>query len=164
VKKKEKLFHIVDKNSLGIVIRAISKIVPSKEKPYRIRVTLDSEDRTLKQNKLAFLWHKVRSTFNGHTINYDRRFCKLTYGVPLLLADSSHSEFQEFYYNALLILPYEELIQAMEFVPVTRIMSTKLFAEYLDVTDKESANQGIILPKPIDLYREAMIIQEDSKK
>lgn len=162
--KKEKIFYITNRDSLGVAIRSISKITPSKEKRYAVKVYLDTEDRSIKQNKLAFFWHKIRAGITGDTIDYDRQFCKLRYGVPLLLASDKYSEFHKFWYNALLILPYEEQMQAMDFTPVTRLMSTKHFAEYLDTIDKESAKQGIQLPQPLDLYYEALMIQEGSRK
>jgi len=162
--KPEKLFHIVDKESLGVVIRAFSKIIPSKDKSYRVRITLDSEDRSLKQNKLAFFWYKVRAGINGNSIQYDRQFCKLHYGVPLLLASDDYSEFHKFWHNAMLILPYEEQMQAMDFVPVTRLMSTKHFAEYLNTIDQESASQGIVLPQPNELYMAALMKDYDNRR
>ncbi len=157
--KPEKIYHIFDRSSLGVAIRSISKIVPSKDKVYRVRVTLDDEDRTIKQNKLAFFWHKIRAEILGHTPDYDRRFCKLNYGVPILLPDP---EFFEFWNEALLISSYESQLLAMKFVPVTRIMSTKEFSEYLDAIDRMSATQGIVLPQPSHLYYDALMKQQGS--
>ncbi len=159
--KPEKIYFINSKEVLGRAIRVISKLEIRSKNSYAVKVYLDTETRSIKQNKLAFFWYKIRAGLNGNTIDYDRRFCKLRYGVSLLLASDKYPEFHKFWHNALLILPYEEQIDAMAFVPVTRIMSTKHFAEYLNTIDKESALQGMALPQPEDLYMEALMLQEN---
>jgi hypothetical protein len=90
------------------------------------------------------------------TIGQARAFCKLHYGVPILRAESE--TFRRSYDAILKPLNYEDKLQAVEDfeLPVTRLMTTKQFAYYLDTVDMESAKLGLVLPKPDDLYHAAL--------
>jgi len=149
-----KTFHLKNVAHANKVAAAISKLVPTKEKPYTVKVSIDDESRSNKQNRLSFMWYRVLGDATGHGEDYERRNCKLVYGVPILLDDA---DFNEFYATALMPLSHELQLIAMEFVPVTSLMSTKQFAHYLDLIDMNSANNGIILPQPEDLYWEALM-------
>lgn len=133
---------------------AVSKLEPTKEKPYTVKISIDDESRNNKQNRLSFLLYRVLGDSTGHGEGYERRNCKLTYGVPILWEDE---EFHKFYSAALAPLTHEQKLEAMEFVPVTSLMSIKQFARYLDTVYMCSADRGIILPKPEDLYWEALM-------
>ncbi len=159
--KPEKIYHISDRNSLGVAIRSISKIVPSKDKVYRVRVTLDDEDRSIKQNRLSFLLYKELGLATGNGAIQERCRCKLQYGLNILLEDT---EFYKFYNNTMLILPYEDKLKCMEYINVTSFFSMKQFASYLNTIYQESAAQGIVLSQPKDLYYEALMKQEDSRR
>jgi len=116
----------------------------------------DNASRSQKQNGLAFLWYKERGKYRGETIEQERAFCKLHYGVPILRAESE--TFRRSYDAILKPLAYEDKLQAVEDfdLPVTRLMTTKQFAYYLDTVDMESAKLGLVLPKPDDLYHAAL--------
>ena len=116
----------------------------------------DNASRSQKQNGLAFLWYKERGKYRGETIEQERAFCKLHYGVPILRAESE--TFRRSYDSILKPLNYEDKLQAVEDfdLPVTRLMTTKQFAYYLDTVDMESAKLGLVLSKPDDLYHAAL--------
>jgi len=133
---------------------AVSKLEPTKEKPYTVKISIDDESRSNKQNRLSFLWFRVLGDATGHGEKFERHVCKLTYGVPILLEDA---EFNAFFAEAIAPMAYEQQLSAMEYVPVTRLMKVKEFAQYLNIIDQESANKGIILPQPSDLYWEALM-------
>lgn len=149
-----KTFHLKNVAHAAQVARAISKLEPTKEKPYTVKVSIDDESRSHKQNRLSFLWYKARGDSTGHGEKFERHVCKLTYGVPILLDDA---DFNAFYAEAIQPMPYEKRLAAMEYLPVTSLMSVKQFAHYLDLMDMDSANQGIILPQPSDLYWDALM-------
>jgi len=149
-----KTFHLKTVADAKKIAAAVSKLEPTKEKPYTIKVSIDDEARSNKQNRLSFLWYRFRGEATGHGDKFERHLCKLTYGVPIMLEDA---EFNAFYVEAILPLPYEKQLAAMEFIPVTRLMKVREFAHYLDIVDQQSANEGIILPQPDDLYWEALM-------
>jgi len=159
--KPERKFYLVNSGLLARALTTISKIKPTKEKPYLIKVTLDSEDRTEKQNKLAFYWYKVYGTFTGNGALHERYFAKLTYGIPILMANDG---FSSFYSKTIALLPYEDKLKAMEFVPVTSLMTTKQFSEYLYIYESACNERGFICPRPKDIYYEALMIANDSMK
>jgi hypothetical protein len=136
------------------IAAAVSKLEPTKEKPYTVKISVDDESRSNKQNRLSFLFYKARGEATGHGEKFERHLCKLTYGIPILLEDA---EFNAFYMEAIQPMEYENQLAAMEYVPVTRLMKVREFAHYLDIIDQQSANEGIILPKPSDLYWEALM-------
>lgn len=151
---KEKFFYVRNPAELNRVVSAISKLKPTNEKPYSIKVSIDDESRSLKQNRLSFLWYRFLGKETGHGEEFERHLCKLQYGVPILLDDPS---FNAFYAEAILPLPYEKQLMAMDYIPVTSLMKVREFAQYLDAIDQAAANRGIMLPQPEDLYWEALM-------
>ena len=150
---REKFFYVRNPAELSRVVASISKLAPTKEKPYTIKVSIDDETRNNKQNRLSFFWYRFLGNETGHGEEFERHTCKLNYGVPLLLGDTN---FNAFYTSALKPLSYEQQLMAMDYVPVTSLMTVKEFAQYLTTIDQESANKGIVLPRPEDLYWEAL--------
>lgn len=145
----------------AIVMQNISKLNLETEKPLCVRIETDSETRSQKQNRLAFMWYRILGGFTGHGEKYEREYCKLVYGCPILSVDDA--DFNAFYVQALDVLPYEQRLAAMEYVPVTSLFTVKQFAEYLNTIEQESALRGIQLPRPDDLYYEALIKEFNSR-
>lgn len=150
----EKTFRIRNADELRRVVTSLAKLAPTNEKPYNIRVSLDDETRSQKQNRLSFLWYRYLGKATGHGEESERRQNKLMYGVPILLLDA---DFNAFYAEAITPLTYEKQLVAMDYVPITRLFSTKQFAEYLTAIDQGAATVGIVLPQPDDLYYESLM-------
>ena len=123
------------------------------EKPMVVKIKEFKKDRSLAQNRLAFKWYKERAAFFHTFQDYEHDFCKLTYGCQILLDDS---DFAELYNDVIEVLPYEKQLASMKFISVTKLMNTKQFTEYLNVIEYQSANQGIVLSRPDDLYWQAL--------
>lgn len=153
--REEYTVTIRNEDDWSSAIDYVSKICPSRENPYTITVTQGDVARSLKQNRLSFLWYKMRGNATGHGMIHERCHCKLHYGCPILVIEDD--KFARFYTTAILPLPYEDQIDAMEYVPVTRLMSMRQFAEYLRTVDEQSASKGIVLPRPEDLYWDALM-------
>lgn len=150
----EKFFYVRNPAELSRVVTAISKLAPTKEKPYTIKVSIDDETRNNKQNRLSFFWYRFLGKETGHGEEYERRMCKLTYGIPILLEDA---DFNAFYAEAIAPMDYEKQLMAMSYVPVTSLMTVRQFAHYLTAIDMYCAERGITLPRPEDLYWEALM-------
>jgi hypothetical protein len=157
-KEPTKIFYVHDDRDLKIAVEAISTNKPTSDTPWVITLGQDDESRSLKQNRLSFLWYGIRGGATNEGRAKDRAFCKLTYGVPIL---REGKDFNAFYCSALAPLEYEQRLDAMEFVPVTSLMTTRQFAEYLDEIDKQSLTQGVVLPQPEDLYWAALMKESE---
>lgn len=116
--------------------------------------------RSSAQNRLAFLWYKhIAAEMQDGTAEDKRAFCKLCIGVPIRREDD---EFRAVYDEHIRPLSYEAKIACMSSpidFPVTRDMSVKQMTQYLNNVDAEFAKQGIILPRPEDLYFSALGIK-----
>ncbi len=146
----------------------LSEAKPSKDDPITMTLATEDESRSLKQNRLSFMWYKIRGVLTGHGEIHERQLCKLRYGCPVMrrVDDDGyyvHPEFDGFCRLSIDRLPYEHQMAAMDFVPVTRLMNVKEFAEYLTTIDDESALQGMVLPRPEDLYWAALMKEADRR-
>lgn len=133
---------------------AIDSLAIDPKKPMVVTIKEEAETRRLKQNRLGFCWYNELGKLTGHGKDYERYRLKLTIGIPIVREDP---EFNAFYLNAIDGLPYDQKLAAMEYVPVTRFMSVKQFAQYLTEIDRESAKNGYPLSQPDDLYWAALM-------
>jgi hypothetical protein len=159
-KEPTKIFYVHDDRDLEIALQAVGTIKPTSDKPWVITLGQDDESRSLKQNRLSFLLYGILGGNNQEGRLASRKSCKLLYGVPILMEDK---DFNAFYMSAIRPLTFEQRLDAMEFVPVTSLMTTRQFAEYLDTIYKESELQGVVLPQPEDLYWAALMKEADRK-
>ena len=133
----------------------LSNLEADRDHPYTVTFSQEDEARSVKQNRLAFLWYRIRGSMTGHGPEHERQYCKLHHGCPILIVEDD--DFARFYEQAINRLTYEDRLAAMDYVPVTRLMKVKQFSEYLDAVDRNSAQQGITLPRPEDLYWDALM-------
>lgn len=104
--------------------------------------------RSLDQNAMAFaLYKQIGGQCEDQSIVEIRRECKLLYGIPILRAEDE--KFRAMYDKSIKYnLTHEEKLEAMEWFPVTRLMSKKQFTEYLDTIIREYSKQGYSLLHP----------------
>ena len=81
------------------------------------------EKRSLSQNDMIYaLYKQISEQCEDQSIREIRHECKLRFGVPILRA--GNEKFKAMYDKAIKeTLTYEEKLEAMEFLPVTRLMS-----------------------------------------
>lgn len=116
----------------------------------------DDLDRSAKQNALSHkLYTHVSHMGKEDTILGVRCFCKYTFGVPILIADDP--KMMTYFKLVFEKLSYEDRLKAVEHIPVTSLMKVKQFATYLDNVYKHYESQGWQLPKPSDLYFDALM-------
>ena len=152
---------IRNQSDLANIMGHLSGIKPSFEDPYTVAVTKEDESRSLRQNKIFFLWMLIRSGMTGHGAAYERQTCKLLYGCEILREDK---DFNKFFEEVIAPLTYEQQMDSMEWIPVTRLMSMHQFAELLETIDRESAAIGIVLPRPSDLYFDALMKDAEDRQ
>ena len=108
----------------------------------------DGDLRSLDQNAISHVWYEqIARELPEDDKRGWRRFCKLHYGVPILRAENE--DFRAFYDAGVKRLVYEQKIAAMEFVPVTSIMTKAQLSRYLeDVQESFYRERGVVLEFP----------------
>lgn len=86
--------------------------------------------RSLDQNSLAHVWYEqVSRELREETPLGVKCFCKLHYGVPILRAENEDFRIQ--YDTVLKPLSYDKKLLAMNFLPVTSLMTKDQLSQYL---------------------------------
>jgi hypothetical protein len=106
------------------------------------------KDRSLDQNALSHCWYGqlARELREDNEVGW-KSYCKLHFGVPILRADDE--KFREFYDRALKVLHYEQKLAAMQYVPVTSLMTKPQLSAYLEAMQFHFLDQhGVRLEFP----------------
>ncbi len=86
--------------------------------------------RSLDQNSLSHTWYEqISRELREETPLGVKCFCKLHYGVPILRAENEDFRIQ--YDTVLKPLSYDKKLLAMNFLPVTSLMSKDQLSQYL---------------------------------
>lgn len=157
--KKTKVFALRNKVDTDHIITALLKLRPTADHQYFVKVSLKGEGRRDKQNRLSFMWYAELAKQSGNGKEHERNYCKYTFGCTILMADDTgdNDHFIELFSHLINTLTYEQLINAMEFIEVTSLMSVQQFAEYLTDIDRYAVKQGWQLTHPSDIYYEALM-------
>ena len=103
--------------------------------------------RSLDQNAMSFaLYTQIAMQCEDQSIEDIRRQCKLDIGVPILSAEDS--EFGRVFAASVGLLPYEDRLIMMKSTDVTRKLSKRGFAEYIDNVVRVYSQQGYALVHP----------------
>jgi hypothetical protein len=133
-----------NEQDLEMAIRAIR----SRKMPFSVAITKGAP-RSIEQNKLQRMWMLQAEMQGDQTAEEYRGYCKLHFGIPILLAEND--KFAEVYNRLIRPLDYEEKLELMVVpidLPITRIMTTKQKSAYLDSIYKHFNMQGIELTQP----------------
>ena len=129
-------------NNLPTLVEQLKKLPPNVR--HLVQVYPNNKIRSIEQNDTSHCWYlQLSRDLPQDTALGWKCHCKLHYGVPLLRANDL--EFKQFYDRSLKQLTYEQKLEAMRFVPVTSIMKTKVFNEYLELLQVEFRKQGVML-------------------
>jgi len=105
------------------------------------------KDRSLDQNALSFAWYdQLARELREDNVQGWRAYCKLHHGIPILRNDDE--EFRAFYDKVLKGMDYETKLTAMEYVPVTSIMTKSQLSRYLEEVQKDFQKRGVMLEFP----------------
>ena len=122
-----------------------------------VEIREHKEDRSGAQNRLSHLWYKAAADqLKDETAEQKRAFCKLTLGVPIR---RENEKFREVYDRVIRPLTYEQKLEIMVVpidFPVTRDMGVKEMARYLEAMEIFFSGIGVDLPRPEDIYNQAM--------
>jgi hypothetical protein len=107
------------------------------------------KDRSLDQNALSFVWYEqLGQELKEESVSGWRSYCKLHHGVGILRSEDE--QFRLFYDSSIKNLTYEQKLKAMEFVPVTSLMTKKQLSAYLEAVQADFAKRGVQLEFPKD--------------
>ena len=134
---------------------AACKLIEHRSKfPFTVKIT-DGAPRSLKQNRLYRKWLGELAEQGDLTAARYNGYCKLHFGVAIMkVADADYADYyDEFIKN---IYSYEQKIDIMSGDygwPVTSLMDTKQFKEFLDTVHEHFTTQGFSLTDPEDMQR-----------
>jgi hypothetical protein len=121
-----------------------------RDKKYVVVSLRPGKDRTLDQNALWFaLYKRIAEMTQIGDIEDARRYCKLHYGVQILL--NSDEDFRESWYATLRHLDYEKKLSLMggcplfgpDGFPVTRLFNRAQGIAYTDRIVAEFSEKGV---------------------
>lgn len=111
----------------------------------------NKKHRSLKQNDLVHMWYREIADQTEDSTPLDiKRYCKLNFGVPILLEDD---DFRVKYNAVMDDIPYETQLEAMDLIDITSAMTTKQMGEYLDQMEYEFIPAGFQLTNPEERHR-----------
>jgi hypothetical protein len=128
--------------------KQVLKVIESRAAPCTVEVTKGAP-RSIEQNRLQRLWMNEAEEQGDQTAEEYRGFCKLTFGIPLmcaqspLFADHWQRFFGDFTYEMKLALMMEPIDY-----PVTRKMTTKTKKKYLDQVHQHFTDLGFRMTDP----------------
>jgi hypothetical protein len=125
---------------------ALGRTLSAMPKPYTVEFRKGA-DRSHDQNALMWKWAgEFAAQMGDRTAKEVQHEWKLTIGVPILR--SENDAFRAFYDKALKVLEYPEKLAAMEYVPVTSIMTVPQMKALMDEIQRQAAHNGVRLTQP----------------
>lgn len=131
-----------DYDTIEGVERVCARIRRGFERFGRVNVVVRAGKRSLDQNAVQHVWYGQVARATGLPAVEIQRDCKLLFGVPILLAEDE--DFRRFFELALAPLPFEDRLKAMDYVPVTRLMTPAQMTTYLRNVRRHFAFEGIV--------------------
>ena len=123
---------------------SLSKLIGDLRELWRehkyLRVSIKAgKDRSLSQNALEHTWfNQIANELREQTAAQVKAECKLNYGVPILRAENE--EFRVFSNMALRHLTHEQRLVAINFIPISSIMTVDQLSQFLKAI--QSAYEG----------------------
>ena len=138
-------------NSEASLQEFIGEVRQVYAKHHYFKATLKTgKDRSLDQNAIGHVWYsQIARELREDDAKGWKRYCKLHLGVPILRASEDDS-FRKFYDAGMRGMQYEDKLSAMDFVPVTSIMTVEQEDEYLRAMQSEFRARGVMLEFPLD--------------
>lgn len=111
-----------------------------------LRVSI-SDKRSLDANAQVWVWVPKIAKFMGWTLPETRMELKLDHGLPIILADPDYGPKTKFVLGkcGFESMSRESQLNLVDFLPVTRLFSTKQHNAYRDSIEVHFARQGLCL-------------------
>jgi len=106
-----------------------------------------SGKRSLPANSQIYVWYAHIAKLEGESAESVRNFCKLMFGLPILLQDENYKDKISWTLNKLGFYNWnhEQQVNYMELLPVSSLFNTKQHNEYRDNMQAYYAKNGVML-------------------
>ena len=130
---------------MNFVVQQLNKLDLTKDK--RLTLTEWSSKRSIPANRAYQAWIPAISDELAMTIPEATRYIKLTFGLPILLADDYMGPLigEGLNSKGFFQLSYEHRMLEMERLPVTRLFDTKMHNKLRDDLQNYFGNMGLNL-------------------
>lgn len=134
----KQLFQLVSPQVRENAIQAI------RSAPEGYRVTIQPKSRSKAQNRLSHSFYmEIAQAFPEDDALGWKAYCKLTHGVPILVAEDE--EFAEAYNYGIRNLDYATQLVIMRLFPVTSLMNVRQLTAYAEAVQEDFARRGLVL-------------------
>ena len=106
-----------------------------------------SKKRSLPANAQVYVWYAHIAKLEGESAESVRNFCKLMFGLPILLQDENYKDKISWTLNKIGFYKWNhgQQIKCMELFAVTSLFNTKQHNEYRDNMQAYYAKNGVML-------------------
>lgn len=142
----DKMFLITSEKSIDSLVSELKKGLAAGKKNQFAKV---GEKRSLDANAQVWVWVPQIASFMGWTIPETNAELKLDHGLPILLSDPDAGKKTKFilgrcgFFDAGVSRQFQ--LNLVDFLPVTRLFSTKQHNAYRDSIQVHYAKQGLSL-------------------
>lgn len=132
------------------------------DESYTVEIRKFKKDRSAAQRRLQHVWYtyifmnQPGAEDKQNSKKYIENYCKLEFGVPILFRDDEN--FAKSWSAMSMHMTYQEQLDAMSILQVTRLFKVKQNTEYLEEMKRHYSEKedSVYLPSGDDLYYEAM--------
>lgn len=105
------------------------------------------DKRSLDANAQVHVWIPQIAAWMGESVDYVRKLTKMQHGLPILLADEEYGDKTRFVLNKCEFesMKIEQQLGLVDFLPVTRLFSTKQHNAFRDSIQVHYEHQGLTL-------------------
>lgn len=137
-------FNLTSIDDLPMLVSHIHDHFDSSTKPLKIKV---QDKRSLDANAQVHVWIPQIANWMGESVDYVRKLTKMQQGLPIILADSEYGDKTRFVLDkcGFESLTMDQQLGLVDFLPVTRLFSTKQHNAFRDSIQIHYEHQGLTL-------------------
>ena len=137
-------FNLTSVDDLPMLVSHIHDHFESSTKPLKIKV---QDKRSLDANAQVHVWIPQIANWMGESVDYVRKLTKMQQGLPIILADSEYGDKTRFVLDkcGFESLTMDQQLGLVDFLPVTRLFSTKQHNAFRDLIQVHYEHQGLTL-------------------
>lgn len=137
-------FNLTSVDDLPMLVSHIHDHFESSTKPLKIKV---QDKRSLDANAQVHVWIPQIANWMGESVDYVRKLTKMQQGLPIILADSEYGDKTRFVLDkcGFEYLTMDQQLGLVDFLPVTRLFSTKQHNAFRDSIQVHYEHQGLTL-------------------
>ena len=137
-------FILTSVDQLPMLVSYIHDHFDESKAPLKVKI---QDKRSLDANAQVHVWVPQIAAWMGESVDYVRKLTKMQHGLPIILADSEYGDKTRFVLGkcGLESLSIEQQLGLVDFLPVTRLFSTKQHNAFRDSIQVHYEHQGLTL-------------------